>query len=458
MGMTTPWNSGVAILWQKTLDRCVHKLHNISNDRLVAIQLRNLQRPICLLAVYLPSRSGGTDVFKDSLDYVHSVLEQLCFDNDVYILGDFNADPGSEGGPLATTSVNEQGHILLRYLKKWEYISTHLQPHSSIFHAASHTYVSEAHGSCSTIDHILAPRHLLPRFSECMVWEEDPLNLSDRLPVSANIQCCLQAQTPVIKPSICNKRDYKPNWRKLDEEGINSTYTLEVEQRLNAFRIPDLQSLVNDPNIINSYVGQIMEVLITAAKQAIPPKRFIPHQKPGWDKHLKAAHNKSKLAHKQWIKAGRPRQSDHPARRQYKEAKSAFRACLRTRQREENEEFLEALYLHSGDSGKLFRQLRRARGQACDPTTFLTMGGCTYQGEDIPSAWASYFESLATPSNQDYDESFRQLINAEYESLLDLSVDDFTPLTEEEVDEAVQSLKLGKAAGPDGIEPEHLFS
>ena len=83
-------------------------------------------------------------------------------------------------------------------------------------------------------------------------------------------------------------------------------------------------------------------------------------------------------------------------------------------------------------------------------------GGCTYQGEDIPSAWASYFESLATPSNQDYDESFRQLINAEYESLLDLPMDDFTPFTEEEVDEAVQTLKLGKAAGPDGIEPEHL--
>ena len=35
-------------------------------------------------------------------------------------------------------------------------------------------------------------------------------------------------------------------------------------------------------------------------------------------------------------------------------------------------------------------------------------------------------------------------------------MDDFTPFTEEEVDEAVQTLKLGKAAGPDGIEPEHL--
>lgn len=75
------------------------------------------------------------------------------------------------------------------------------------------------------------------------------------------------------------------------------------------------------------------------------------------------------------------------------------------------------------------------------------MGGCTYQGDDLPSAWASYFESLATLSNHNYDERFQQLINAEYESLLDLPLDDFTPFTEEEVDEAIQTLKLDKAAG-----------
>ena len=106
-----------------------------------------------------------------------------------------------------------------------------------------------------------------------VVWEEDPLNLSDHLPVSANIQCCLHAQSPATtKPSKGDKRDYKPNWKKLDKEGISSTYTQEVEQRLNAFLVPDLQFLVSDPNIINSYIGQIMEVLITAAKQTIPPK------------------------------------------------------------------------------------------------------------------------------------------------------------------------------------------
>ena len=63
------------------------------------------------------------------------------------------------------------------------------------------------------------------------------------------------------------------------------------------------------------------------------------------------------------------------------------------------------------------------------------------------------FESVATPCNQDYDESFRQLINAKNEALLDLPMDDFTPFTEEEVNEVVQTLKLDKAAGPDSRTP-----
>lgn len=137
--------------------------------------------------------------------------------------------------------------------------------------------------------------------------------------------CYLQTQLPTIKTSKGDKNAYIPNWRKLDKERISSTYTQKVKQSLNGLQIPDLQFLVNDPSVINSYVDEIKEVLITAAKQTFPPKCFVPHQKPGWDEHLKAVHTKSKLVYKQWIKAGRPCQSDHPARRQYKEAKSTLR-------------------------------------------------------------------------------------------------------------------------------------
>lgn len=70
----------------------------------------------------MPNRSGCTDDFKEHMDYLDAVFTHLSYD-DVVLLGVINADPWPEmdGGPLATTSSNEQGRILLRYLRRWNY-------------------------------------------------------------------------------------------------------------------------------------------------------------------------------------------------------------------------------------------------------------------------------------------------------------------------------------------------
>ena len=106
-------NGGVAILWRRCLDGVVKRLHEFSNERMVAIQVSTSHQPTCLFSVYLPSRSGCTDSFKDYLDYIDAVIDQLSLDNDVLVLGDLNADPGPLGGPRATTKTSEQGRILM---------------------------------------------------------------------------------------------------------------------------------------------------------------------------------------------------------------------------------------------------------------------------------------------------------------------------------------------------------
>ena len=83
-------NGGVSILW----------LNDISTDRVVGIRFVTADRPICFLSVYLSTRTGCTDDFKECMDYLDAVLGRLSFDNDVIIMGDLNADPGSEGGPF----------------------------------------------------------------------------------------------------------------------------------------------------------------------------------------------------------------------------------------------------------------------------------------------------------------------------------------------------------------------
>ena len=59
-------------------------------------------------------RTGYTDIFKESLDYLDSMINLLGYENDVFILGDMNTDLGLSGGPMTSTPINEQGKILMQ--------------------------------------------------------------------------------------------------------------------------------------------------------------------------------------------------------------------------------------------------------------------------------------------------------------------------------------------------------
>ena len=95
--------NGVSILWDKTLQPFVQKLTDFSTNTAVGIRLVTADRPICFHSVYSPTHMGCTDVFKECVDYMDAVLGRLAFDNDVIIMGDFNAD--SEGSSLSSTPV-----------------------------------------------------------------------------------------------------------------------------------------------------------------------------------------------------------------------------------------------------------------------------------------------------------------------------------------------------------------
>ncbi len=55
-----------------------------------------------LLSIPIPSRSGCTDDFKETMDRLEALINTHGTDKEVIFLGDFNADPGKEGGPLSS--------------------------------------------------------------------------------------------------------------------------------------------------------------------------------------------------------------------------------------------------------------------------------------------------------------------------------------------------------------------
>ncbi len=84
---------------------------------------------------------------------------------------------------------------------------------------------------------------------------------------------------------------------------------------------------------------------------------------------------------------------------------------LRKQQREHKEVFLREMDFDSNDSAKLFRHIRKAKGQSNEPTIILNHEGRSHKGDQIPSAWAAYFEALASPSNH---EAFQGLFTEQY--------------------------------------------
>ena len=161
--------------------------------------------------------------------------------------------------------MNEQGRILQHYLLNWNYISAHLntpQPPP----CPSHTFISDAHGSLTTIDHILCPQHLLPQRVKCHPLDEDPLNTSDHLPLICHLNLDLHSQlSPKTKPTS----HPKPNWKKVSTQEIHDTYNKAVEAALGPIALPTLSALSSNPLEIDFHLDQLTSVLTRIALSTI---------------------------------------------------------------------------------------------------------------------------------------------------------------------------------------------
>ena len=221
--------------------------------------------------------------------------------------------------------------------------------------------------------------------------------------------------------------------------------------------LPALSVLISNPLEIDSHLHLLASILSQTALNTIPTSRPSPHEKPGLSDELNVAHKTSKKAYKIWRAAGRPRNPDHPARIQYKEAKRKFRIKLRLHAKVQHEEFFATLDLHSSNSSKLFRIIQKYNGLTPEPTRILHYQDTDFTGEHVLKGWEKYFAALSAIADLEYDVSFKDRIHQEYTQLLAHPPEDEITFTEEEVAEVIESLPTHKAPRPDEIDPEHLL-
>ena len=316
--------SGVAIFWSPSLDPLISVVSHPRSDRIIGIKLKFFSHDVIIFSVYLPCRSGCTDYFKELLDILDSTFT-LYPGTIILFAGDFNADPGTVGGPRGNIP-NEQGILLARYLHLWDFVSVHRHHDSS---SSVFTHFSEAHDSFSVIDHILCPRFFLSNFLSAFVKQDDPLNTSDHYPIVTEFIVRLQFSPGYCFPSPSSHgQSYTPNWSKC------SPSILEMYARTVSSNLPPLPSSWSIESI-NTIIAQITSVLLTAARSLIPSKSYHKFKRPGWDSKLKEAQSQAKSAYLVWKQVGSPTDPSSPVRIKYKNAKRIFRRELRRYKRNE---------------------------------------------------------------------------------------------------------------------------
>ena len=177
---------------------------------------------------------------------------------------------------------------------------------------------------------------------------------------------------------------------------------------LNGTADKTFSALSSNPLEIDSHLDQLTSVLTRIALCTIPTSKPSPHKRPGWLDDLNAAHRQSKNAYKLWRAAGRPRNPDHPARMQYKEAKRKFRLKLRLHAKEQREEFFANLDLNTSNPSKLFRIIQKHNGLTPELTRILHHQGMAYTNEHVLEGWEKYFAALsANVDVGEYDDNFK---------------------------------------------------
>ena len=309
-------HGGVAILWRKTLSD-VHKLTEFASHQHIGFSVCNRLK---IFSTYLSTISGRTNIYKKALDHLN-VIRKKYSDNGILIFaGDMNADIGTSDGPLATTTINEQGRILSHYLKAWNFVSAHLYLNTE---DTSHTYESESNTCISTIDHFLCPQHCLPSFSKCSTLSNltTATNTSDYVPLVAEVAVPVQ----VSQPPPIHRRGSTPNWKKLSEEEIRTTYTQLLESKLSTLSSPNLDTCRENPRCLDKYLQALCEAMLSSSQETIPTKKYHKHRKPNSNPSLNAAHRRAKNAWYYWKRASKPTDPLHPAKSQYKKGKREFR-------------------------------------------------------------------------------------------------------------------------------------
>ena len=429
---------GVAVLWNKKLANCV-QIQQYNDPRILGIQCSNVNGAnMLLLNVYLPYQCD--DNFVEFCTYLAKINSILDSADTVYTmaLGDFNADPRTSFGRELANVALDSGYVLSDM--------TRLNNSNDV---TVFTYISDAHGTTSWLDHCLSSVNLDKLISSCEV--SDKYVTSDHLPLLLSVNWDSAVLLHVSPPSM-HKRY---NWDNVTGD-TKAKYEAATAVHLQSVRIAEACHCIDpgcsDPEHLQqteAMYSSIINALKAASDDTLVSKATGQGKTHiiGWNDIVKDAHESSREAFLFWRSNNKPR--DGPLYETMRRARAQFKYALRSCRNAE--ETLKADALAKSILDKHPKEFWKGVKKTQSVSNVLASTVCGVTGEaDIASMWMSHFQSLFNSVTGDNHEAFVK------DNLSTCSWDARDSVTPDNVIDALRTLSLGKSSGHDGLFAENF--
>lgn len=421
---------GVAFMWKKSLDSCTKPLV-FNHNWCIGLDVSINGKSFILLNVYLPYQSTeNEDKYMDCLAAISSCVNELqttCF----AIMGDFNANLMSTGHSLF-------GKHLVNFCNDNDYIISS----KSLLPPDSYTYVCEARGTHSWLDHVVSSEDFNQSVNHMSIGYD--ITDDDHIPffVSMDIE-----NIPLVTDST---NDYTPRlkWEKSTRED-QAKYCQQTEHLLQGLVLPEAlfcrSTVCTDTShvgAITSFYDNIVKCLKGASDKTIPVSKPQKNKiKPGWTDYVSDLYTSYRSARRNWALAGKPRRG--PTYEIYKSAKARSKYAIRYIKNHEKDLRTQAIAKKKSSKNprEFWKEIKRENNSK-------TPLPCSIDGvsgeQNILRLWREHFQTL-------FNCLEREDINLSHGESHDISV------TVQEVASAIKDLDLNKTCGLDGVYAEHII-
>ena len=373
---------GVAILWKNSFDKFIIP-HKYEYDWVVSVEIVTDNKKMYVFNVYLPCDKTDNEVeYQDRLAKLHNLIDE-CDSTCVTVVGDFNAN----------VTKNANFAVLLNEFCnqfKYTWSSRCKLP------IDTYTYVSDAWGSHSWLDHCISTEDGNRVVTNIHVLYG--CNQSDHIPVSFVIDVGL---APVVEHGAVNSVGHKINWSDQSEEvvknyGVLSDVTLgEVNVPAEVLQCKDCNcNNVKHKEALNEFYKDIMDALTSASQSCLNTTRVNAgknHNRPGWRDYAADLYEMSHETYFVWKDSGGSR---HGVLFDVKNrAKARFKSAMRFLKR--NEDSLRkdsiAKKLLSKNDKEFWKEIKIMNNSKLSlPNTIDSVT----VSQNIVNMWKSHYEDL----------------------------------------------------------------